>query len=86
MTDFDHFVDGLGRHAEHYTQEQLKLLHVEVRKLADALLATYQARIRSRGHGACPQSDLDDHDHDRTLESVVTERVDETEASRVQDS
>jgi hypothetical protein len=76
MDDFEHFVKGLGPHAKHYTPEQLQQLHVEVRKLAEILLERYRAKIAAKKTWRSPQPVLDDSDHDRTIESVLTERVD----------
>jgi len=76
MVDFEHFVDGLGPHAKHYTPEQLKQLHVEVRKLADILLEIYKARTTVKKGQSSPQPFLDGSDGDRTIEAVLTERVD----------
>ena len=76
MDTFDHFVKGLGPHAKHYTPEQLKQLQGEVKKLADVLLATHLAKVRSRKNTDCVQPTLDPSDDDRTLESVLIERVD----------
>jgi hypothetical protein len=75
MEDYEHFVTGLGSHAKHYTPEQLKQLHVEVRKLAETLLETYKARNIKKWRRS-PQAVLDGSGDDRTIESVLTERVD----------
>lgn len=76
MDDLDHFIKGLGPHAKHYTPEQLKQLHLEVRKLADILLEAYRARIAVREGRRSPQPVLDGRGGDRTIESVLIERVD----------
>ena len=86
MDDFEHFVKGLGPHAKHYTREQLKQLHVEVRKLAEVLLAVHDAKTRARKKASCPQPVLDGADSDRTIEIDITERDDGSKSSRVQDS
>jgi hypothetical protein len=76
MDDLEHFIKGLGPHAKHYTPEQLKLLHVEVRKLAAILLEAHTAKTAARNDRRSPQPVLDGSDGDRTIESVLTERVD----------
>lgn len=86
MVDFEHFVDGLGPHAKHYTPAQLKQLHIEVRKLAEVLLAIHEAKAVARKKQSCPQPILDGSDGDRTLESVLTERVDGPDPPQAQDS
>jgi hypothetical protein len=86
MDDFEHFIKGLGPHAKHYTPEQLKQLHVEVRKLAEILLEGYRARTAAKKIRRSPQPVLDDSDHDRTIESVLTERVDGPKSQQAQDS
>ena len=49
MVDFEQFVKGLGPYAKCYTREQLKQLHIEVRKLAEVLLEAHRvARARAR--------------------------------------
>jgi len=60
MVDFEQFVQGLGPYAKHYTPEQLKQLHIEVRKLAEVLLEAHRARVKSRAtKGSSPQTILD---------------------------
>jgi len=76
MNDLEHFTQGLGPHAKHYTPEQLKQLHIEVRKLAAILLEAYKARVAVRKERTSPQPVLDERHGDRTIESVLTERVD----------
>lgn len=85
MDNLEHFIEGLGPHAKHYTPEQLEQLYGEVRKLADTLLAIHKARTAKKGQ-RFPQAVLDDSGHDRTIESVLTERVDGPGSSRPQDS
>jgi hypothetical protein len=75
MDDFEHFVKGLGPHAEHYTPEQLRQLYDEVRKLSAILLQRHRARTAAKRERS-PQTVLDGSDHDRTIESVLIERVD----------
>ena len=48
MIDFDLFVQTLGPYAKQYTPEQLKQLHVEVRKLAEVLLSIREEKQRLR--------------------------------------
>jgi len=61
MVDYEHFVQGLGPYAKHYTPEQLKQLHIEVRKLAEVLLEAHRARVKSRAtRGSSPQLVVDD--------------------------
>jgi len=61
MDDYEHFVKGLGSNAKHYTPEQLKELHREVRKMAELLLEAHRARVTSRTKiGGSPQPILDD--------------------------
>ncbi len=67
MVDFDLFVKTLGPHAKHYTPEQLKQLHVEVRKLAEVLLAVHEAKVTDRQNNASPQPILDEDRTDRTM-------------------
>lgn len=86
MDDLEHFIKGLGPHAKHYTPEQLKQLHVEVRKLAEILLERYRARIAVKKRQRSPQPNLDGSDDDRTIESVLTERVDGPDPPQAQDS
>lgn len=86
MDDFEHFIKGLGPHAKHYTPEQLKQLHVEVRKLADILLETYKAGITIRKGRPSPQPVLDGRGGDRTIESVLIERVDGPDPPQAHDS
>lgn len=86
MDDLEHFIKGLGPHAKHYTPEQLKQLHVEVRKLAEILLEKYKATIAGRKIQRSPQTTLDGSDGDRTIESVLTERVDGPDPPHTQDS
>jgi hypothetical protein len=85
MDDFAHFVKGLGPHAKHYTPQQLKQLHVEVRKLAETLLEIHKARTAKKRQGS-PQPVLDGSGDDRTIESVLTERVDGPDPPQAQDS
>jgi len=60
MIDFEQFVKGLGPYAKHYTPEQLKQLHGEVRKLAEVLLEAHRARNKSRTtNGGSPHPILD---------------------------
>ena len=75
MNDYDHFIKGLGPHARHYTPEQLKQLHVEVRTLAETLLEIHKART-AKTRERSPQAVVDGSGDDRTIESVLTERVD----------
>ena len=86
MDDLEHFVKGLGPHAKHYTPEQLKQLHVEVHKIADILLKTYKARAAAKKGRRSPQPFLDGSNGDRTIESVLTERVDGPDPPQAQDS
>ena len=86
MVDFEHFVDGLGPHAKHYTPQQLKQLHLEVRRLADFLLEAYKARTVAKKGQRSPQPFLDGSNGDRTIESVLTERVDGPDPPQAQDS
>jgi hypothetical protein len=79
MIDFEDFVKNLGPHAKHYTPEQLKQLHVEVRKMAEVLLAIYRAKVSKNSRS--PQNRLDGSADDRTLESVLIERVDDESGS-----
>ena len=81
MDDLEHFIKGLGPHAKHYTPEQLKQLHVEVRKLADILLQATMARTATKKGRRSPQPFLDRSNDDRTIESVLIERVDEPDSS-----
>ena len=85
MDDLEHFVKGLGPHAKHYTPEQLKHLHVEVRKLADTLLEVHKAKTAKKRQGS-PQAGLDGLGDDRTIESVLIERVDGSDPPQAQDS
>ena len=75
MDDLEHFIKGLGPHAKYYTPEQLQQLHVEVRKLAAILLEIHKARTAKKGQRS-PQAVLDGSADDRTIESVLTKRVD----------
>jgi hypothetical protein len=84
MDDFEHFVKGLGPHAKQYSPAQLKLLHVEVRKLAETLLEIYRVRTAKKRQGS-PQAVLDGSGDDRTIESVLTERVDGPDPPQAQD-
>jgi hypothetical protein len=60
MNDLEHFARGLGSHAKHYTPEQLKQLHIEVRKLAEVLLAIHDSRRHGRlRRTSSPQPSLD---------------------------
>jgi hypothetical protein len=59
MIEFEDFVKGLGPYAKHYTPEQLKQLHVEVRKLAQALLEAHRSRKAKAEKGSSPQPGLD---------------------------
>jgi hypothetical protein len=86
MDDLEHFIKGLGPHAKYYTPEQLQQLHVEVRKLAAILLEKYKARLAIRKRQRSPQAILDASDSDRTIESVLTERVDGPDPPQAQDS
>jgi hypothetical protein len=83
MSDFDQFVRGLGPYAKHYTPEQLHSLHVEVKKMADVLVAAHLAKQKRRKAESSPQADLDATHGDRTLERVITERVDDRQSSPV---
>ena len=75
MITFEQFVAGLGPHAKTYTPEQLKQLHVEVRKLAEVLLAVHEAKVAARKKQSSPQSVLDEAGTDRTMTKRVTERA-----------
>ena len=86
MDNFEHFVKGLGPHAKHYTPAQLKQLHLEVRKLSDILLQRYKATMVLKRRQRFPQASLDASNSDRTIESVLTERVDDSESSQAHDS
>ena len=76
MVKFEHFVESLGPHAKHYTADQLKQLHVEVRKLAEVLLDIHEAKTSARKKQRSPQPVLDESRDDRTLESVLIEPAD----------
>lgn len=76
MDDFEHFVEGLGPHAKHYTQAELKRLHLEVQQFATLVLEAYRARLANHSRRS-PQASLDDADTDRTIESVLVERVED---------
>ena len=86
MDDLEHFIKGLGTYAKHYTPEQLKQLHVEVRKLSEILLERYKARIAAKKRQRSPQPNLDGSNDDRTIEPVLTERVDGPDPPQAQDS
>lgn len=86
MDDYKHFVEGLGTYAKHYTPEQLKQLHGEVRKLAEILLEGYKAKSAAKKGERSPQAVLDEPGHDRTIESVLTERVDGPDPPQAQNS
>ena len=75
MVDFDLFVKTLGPHAKQYSDEQLRQLHVEVRKLAEVLLAVHEAKIAARRKAASPQPNLDGSRTDRTMTKKLTERA-----------
>lgn len=86
MVDFDLFVKTLGTHAKHYTPEQLKQLHVEVRKLAEVLLTVHEAKAVTQKKPSSPQPDLDESDGDRTMEQKITEQGDKSASSHAQHS
>ena len=86
MDDLEHFIKGLGPYAKHYTPEQLTQLHVEVRKLAEILLERYKTKVAAEKKRRSPQPDLDGSDHDRTIKSVLIERVDGPDPPQAQDS
>jgi type II secretory pathway component PulM len=67
MNDFEHFVQGLGPHASHYSQQQLRQLHAEIKHLARVLLELQTAREQSH-RDDCPQDAIDDSEGDRTIE------------------
>ena len=86
MVDFELFVKTLGPYAKHYTPEQLKQLHIEVRKLAEVLLNVHEAKVVARKKQSSPQPDLDESDGDRTMERKITEQRDESPSSHAQHS
>jgi hypothetical protein len=59
MSDYEHFVKGLGPYAKHYTSEQLKQLHVEVRRLAELLLESHYAAKARADRRSSPQTGVD---------------------------
>ena len=83
MVDFDLFVKTLGPHAKQYTPQQLKQLHVEVRKLAEVLLAVHEAKVAARKNQSSPQGVLDEVRTDRTMTKRVTERAADEKSSAV---
>lgn len=81
MIEFDQFVESLGPHAQRYTPEQLRQLHIEVRKLAQLLIAVHKARAKSKRRRSSQQSSLDVGGTDRTIKPEITEHADDSTAS-----
>jgi len=73
MITFEQFVKNLGGHAKHYTTTQLKQLHIDVRKMAQILVAIHKSLQRPL---PSPQERLDDRHPDRTMGSDITRRGD----------
>lgn len=71
MITFEQFVTSLGPNAQRYTSEQLRQLHVDVRKMARVLIAIHKTR-RSQADRS-PQPPIDDFSTDRTLDLELTE-------------
>lgn len=74
---FKRFVKTLGPYASHYTPTELRQLHTEVRRLAQALLVIHQAGVLpSAPISRSPQTPLDEPNSDRTLKTQVNEHAD----------
>ena len=85
MIDFNLFVKTLGSHAKQYAPEQLQQLHVEVRKMAEVLLAVHEAKVKT-GRGGSPQPVLDEARTDRTMTMNITERAADEQSPAVHNS
>src|SRR4051812_1138416 len=71
MITFDEFVRSIGPNAMRYSPAQLRQLHIDVRKIAQILIAIRKARLAEVL--SSPQPLLDDSSTDRTLEETLTE-------------
>lgn len=77
---FEQFVQGLGPHARRYTTAQLRQLHVDVRKMAQVLLAIHKSR-RRQSPPPFPQPHLDGTNPDRTLTPSIMQHGDDITSS-----
>lgn len=69
MIPFDDFVHSLGDFANRYSADELRQLHLHVRRLAQVIIAVRRA---ANARGRSPQVGLDDRTSDRTLSENST--------------
>lgn len=80
MITFEQFVKSLGKDAQRYTPAQLRQLHVDVRKMAQVLVAIHKRR-RHQSLPLSPQPHLDSTNPDRTITPTLTRHGDDIASS-----
>ena len=82
MITFEAFVKSLGKDAQRYTPAQLRQLHVDVRKMAQVLIAIHKSR-RRQSLPLSPQAQLDNTNPDRTITPTLIRHDDDIPSSPV---